>query len=633
MSASAGSVLLDILPNVAGLSAKLKESASVAAREASAVTKIEPQVDGAGSAKKFGSGFLTGIKDVAIAAGAALAAKSVVDFGKDSVAAFTDTARAAALLNRSIGGTVEDSSRLIFAANESGVSTDKFGQSMKLLERNIVSVGGKAPAGAAALKEIGVSATDAHGAVKPMSELMPELAEKFAELPNGAEKSALAMKLFGKSGLDMLPLLNKGKEGIAELTAESDKYGHTISGPQAAAVKDNIVAQRQFNAALEGVKIQLGAQLLPIITTFTNFLRSSMLPAILSVTAFLKDHASVLKVVALVVTALVIPFALYEAKMRVVAAVTQIYAKAQLILNAVMSANPIGIVIIAIVALVAVLVLAYQHSETFRNIVNAAWAGVQAAVKGAWENVIRPAVQGMVDFWQNVLGPAISFLYTNVIQPVWSAISTVVTAYINIVRGVISAVMDAIHGNWSGAWDAIKGVVGIAWTFIQNAVSAGIGAIGSLFSGLGGRILGAMGDLGSLLFDAGKSIVTGLISGMTSMVSSVASTASNLASSAVNAVKGVFQHGSPSKVFIAIGKDNGRGLAIGMNSMSDHVANAGAAMAGAAIPSSFATTAMRRPAATGGPQIQQTFNIPSVDAHEVASIASGILMFSLRSTA
>lgn len=690
MAASAGSVLLDILPNVSGLSTKMREAASVAAKEASAGAVITPKVDGTAAGQRFGSGFLAEAKKVAIAAGALFAAKEIVDFGKDSISAFTGAAKSALTLNRAIGGTVEDSSRLIFAANESGVSTDRFSTSMKLLEKNVVSIGGKAPIGAKALAQIGVDANDAHGKLKPMAELLPDIAEKFAAMPAGAEKSALAIKLFGKGGLELLPFLNKGKEGIAELTAESDKYGHTISGPQAAAVKANIVAQRQFNAALEGVKIQLGAQLLPVVTTFTNYFRTSLLPAILSVTAFLKTHSDAIVTVAKVLIPLVLGYALFvgavgkakegikafqevhkalgavmesvrvkqilegaksfvtyaaqavaqaarasaawvassartvalwvaqgavavaqgaiaagawvASSARTVAALalqgaafvaqkvvtaasavaTGVMTAAQWALNAALDANPIGLIIIVLAALVAALIFAYTHSQTFRDIVSAAWAAISGAVKAAWEGVILPAVQAMVGFWNNVLGPAISFLYHGVIQPVWAAISAVISGYINTVRAVISGVLQAITGNWSGAWGTLQGVVSGAWSAVVGAVQGGIGTVLGLVGGLGGRILGALGNLGGLLSGAGRALIQGLIGGITSMIGNVAGAMGGIAQTIKDHLPG-----SPVKTGPLTSWNNGgagvrlmRQLADGITSQADTVAAAAAHVAG-----------------------------------------------------
>jgi hypothetical protein len=76
-------------------------------------------------------------------------------------------------------------------------------------------------------------------------------------------------------------------------------------------------------------------------------------------------------------------------------------------LNLVMMMNPIGLVVIAIAALVAGLIVAYKRSETFRRVVQTVWAGVQQAVSTAWTRYIRPALQGLgglfrkaYDTWQ-----------------------------------------------------------------------------------------------------------------------------------------------------------------------------------------------------------------------------------------
>jgi hypothetical protein len=71
-------------------------------------------------------------------------------------------------------------------------------------------------------------------------------------------------------------------------------------------------------------------------------------------------------------------------------------AAAQWLVNAAMSANPIGLVVLAIAALAAGLVYAYQHSETFRNVVNAAFEAVAAAGRWLWNNALQPALSAIV---------------------------------------------------------------------------------------------------------------------------------------------------------------------------------------------------------------------------------------------
>jgi hypothetical protein len=89
------------------------------------------------------------------------------------------------------------------------------------------------------------------------------------------------------------------------------------------------------------------------------------------------------------------------------AVATKAVAAGQWLLNAALSANPIGLVIVAIAALVAGLVFAYQHSTTFRNIVQAAMAGVKVAfdvVVFSVRNNLVPVFQWLVNMWLNIAG-------------------------------------------------------------------------------------------------------------------------------------------------------------------------------------------------------------------------------------
>src|SRR5699024_6785366 len=82
--------------------------------------------------------------------------------------------------------------------------------------------------------------------------------------------------------------------------------------------------------------------------------------------------------------------AVVTAAQRARAAATYVVAGAQRALNLAMRMNPIGMIITALVALGAGLVLLYNKSETFRNIVQSVWQAIQTAVLWAWENVLRP---------------------------------------------------------------------------------------------------------------------------------------------------------------------------------------------------------------------------------------------------
>lgn len=88
------------------------------------------------------------------------------------------------------------------------------------------------------------------------------------------------------------------------------------------------------------------------------------------------------------------------AAQKIAAVGARVWAAAQWVLNAAMDANPIGLVILAVAALVAIFVLAWKHSETFRKIVIGAWKGIQSAAQavGRWfKDTLWPWIKAVGD--------------------------------------------------------------------------------------------------------------------------------------------------------------------------------------------------------------------------------------------
>jgi hypothetical protein len=150
--------------------------------------------------------------------------------------------------------------------------------------------------------------------------------------------------------------------------------------------------QKILRAQFENMTTQLGQKALPIMLKVTDW----GLKAI----DWMKQHATLMKVVGGVVVALVGSLALF---VKITKAVTAV----QLAWNTAMLMNPIGLVVIAIAALVAALVIAYRNSETFRKIVKGAFDAVGAAAKWMWEGVIKPVFRFLVSTWLTVVGAII----------------------------------------------------------------------------------------------------------------------------------------------------------------------------------------------------------------------------------
>jgi hypothetical protein len=121
-----------------------------------------------------------------------------------------------------IGMTSESLSRLEYAAKLSDVSLGQLQVGLGQLSKNM-------QAGNEAFTALGISVTDAQGNLRGTEEVLIDVAERFAGMEDGAGKTALAMAVFGRSGADLIPMLNAGRDGIGQMTDEARRFGLEIS--------------------------------------------------------------------------------------------------------------------------------------------------------------------------------------------------------------------------------------------------------------------------------------------------------------------------------------------------------------------------------------------------------------------
>ncbi len=162
-----------------------------------------------------------------------------------------------------VGTTTEMLSGLKYAADLSDVSFESLQKSLGKLSKNAFMAATQGGAAATAFATLGVNVKGTDGHLKDSGSLLQELADKFAAMPNSTEKTALAMQMFGKAGMDMIPLLNGGSEGLEKLRDEAEKLGVVISTDTAARAEefnDNIT---RIKKSSEGLTNHIMADLLP----------------------------------------------------------------------------------------------------------------------------------------------------------------------------------------------------------------------------------------------------------------------------------------------------------------------------------------------------------------------------------
>lgn len=218
---------------------------------------------------KFGKATAVGLAAVTAAATAASVAIGV------AVKGAIDHADELSKASQKIGVSVEALSRLEYAAQLSDVSLEQLTAGLRQFSKAIVeaSTNGKSgPAGV--FSALGIAVKDAAGNLRSNEQLFGDVAERFARMEDGALKTSIAMQLFGKSGSDLIPLLNSGRTGLADMAAEADRLGVTITGKTAAGAEAFNDTLTKIGAVLQGVTNKVMEAALPAMQSLADTLAS-----------------------------------------------------------------------------------------------------------------------------------------------------------------------------------------------------------------------------------------------------------------------------------------------------------------------------------------------------------------------
>lgn len=189
--------------------------------------------------------------------GAGLGVAAMVAHARATV----DAADAMNDLSQRTGIAVRDLAKYQLATSQSGTTMEALAKGIKGVAGNLLEHGD-------ALKKAGITATTA-------DEAMKQFADVFAQMPDSMEKTNLAVKVFGKSGMDLIPMLNMGSKGLEDAAEKSARYAAQMAAmaPMADAFNDNL-AELSMHSKVAGMNMV-----------------NSMLPALVSITAAMAEAA------------------------------------------------------------------------------------------------------------------------------------------------------------------------------------------------------------------------------------------------------------------------------------------------------------------------------------------------------
>jgi hypothetical protein len=244
---AAGSIIVDLLLRTGSFSTDTD-------RAAKDLAKLKKEAYDTGV--KIGDSF----KSIAGALGLTLGVAGFVAMVKGAI----DAADHLNDLSKKTGIAVETLGGIGFAAGQAGGDLESVTQAAGKLNKSLAEAAAGNELAGQAFKLLGINVKDALGNTKSADTALVELADKFAQFEDGPEKAALALRIFGKAGADIIPLLDDGGAALQENIEYFKRYsGVTTETAQAA---------DQFNDTLGKINLISGA--------FANTLAADLLPAL-----------------------------------------------------------------------------------------------------------------------------------------------------------------------------------------------------------------------------------------------------------------------------------------------------------------------------------------------------------------
>lgn len=225
----------------------------------------------------------------AVAAGTALVAMT-----KQAI----DSADALNDLSERTGIAIESLSALQYAAEIGDVANEELAAGLVKLARVMSEAANGAAAPAAAFDALGVAVKNADGTLRGTDAVLADLATRFASYADGAEKTALAQEIFGKSGAQLIPLLNQGADGMQRLKDEAKALGIVIDTETARAAGDFNDTLTKLGKGVDSFGITLARAALPALKAIADeFVRArtdgdSLVPSMESLRAVFNGVAT-----------------------------------------------------------------------------------------------------------------------------------------------------------------------------------------------------------------------------------------------------------------------------------------------------------------------------------------------------
>lgn len=390
------------------------------------------------------------------------------------------------------GGTTELSTALGILA-DNGIKGSEGGT---ILRNAITSLTSPTSRAQKELDALGVSVFDSEGNMRSMNDIMVDLDSSMKNM-TGKERAEAMSKIFNKRDL-------KGIEAL--LAGAGDRWSELsgyIDDAQGSAQKmadtqlDNLQGDiTLLKSAWEGLQISISDKVTPALRGLVQALTWAI------------EHASTIGPIILGVATAFSVFAVAINIGSIITAVTTAMAA----LNAVLVANPIGIVIALIAGLVVAFTALWKNNEEFRNRVIEIWN----SVKEVFITVFTAIKSVASTIWNGIKD--------NIVNPLKNAYTSVVST------------LTSMREKASSIWGSVKSIATTAWTAVKNAVLSPIRSAQSIASSVWSRLKSSA----SSAFNSIRSTAASVWNGIKNAITRPIESAKNTVSGIMKKIKGIF---------------------------------------------------------------------------------------------
>lgn len=453
--------------------------------------------NGIKTAAKWGAGFVTAASVV-----------STAIFGLATNAA--GTADEIDKMSQKIGISAEAYQEWSYVMGQNGMDVEKLSAGMKTLVSQMDSAASGTASAQENFDKLGISIYDASGKMKDQETILNEAMHALADMENGTEKARLATELFGKAGIDMMPMLNQGSEAMDELTNRAHDLGLIMSD-------DAVSAGVKLGDTIDDIKksfsmivTNLGAAVIPIFQQFADIIVENM--------PMIQETIGALAPIFAEAVSTFLPVISELAQSLLPIFVDLFNQLLPVIMQMAATVLPVIVELIQML-LPPIMQLVQTILPILMDIISAILPVIQPliALLQPIIDLLMALIQPLIELIGAILTPLIALIAEVVawlaekLQPVFEIISSVISNVLNKAFESIMPVVEQVKEFLAGAWEAISNNIGTVFETIKKVFST--------------------------VWNAIKTVVVNVVDGIKDRISTVFNTIKTVISNVMNTVK------------------------------------------------------------------------------------------------